>query len=201
MAAGHSVTLLGAPKQPLRALASHLKLALRLQQTPLVHRRRDGVLLAVVLDECDFASVQAAGCVTLFGVAVRLDTQAAVALAPAPAAPPPPPPEYAEIQKEYGAMAERTEPFSSMGSTPADWGYTPSFLQSLLGNTACEDQLLMVACGGGCPLALVPDSVALKGACIVDLGCGGGHDLALASHVVGPAGTTVGIDLTPGATF
>ena len=57
----------------------------------------------------------------------------------------------------------------------------------------------MVACGGGCPLALVPHSVlgTLNGACVVDLGCGGGHDLALASHLVGPAGRTVGIDLTP----
>jgi ubiquinone/menaquinone biosynthesis C-methylase UbiE len=31
---------------------------------------------------------------------------------------------------------------------------------------------------------------------VLDLGCGGGHDLAIASKLVGPSGTVFGIDLT-----
>ena len=60
-------------------------------------------------------------------------------------------------------------------------------------------RLLALACGGGCPLAYVPASVPLLGACVVDLGCGARPDLALASHLVGTGGRTVGsrIDLTP----
>lgn len=40
----------------------------------------------------------------------------------------------------------------------------------------------------------IPDS--LKGACVLDLGCGSGRDVYLASALVGPSGKVVGVDMT-----
>jgi hypothetical protein len=54
--------------------------------------------------------------------------------------------------------------------------------------------LASAACGGGCPFAFGAPPGA--GDCVLDLGCGGGHDLAIASKLVGPSGTVFGIDLT-----
>ena len=36
----------------------------------------------------------------------------------------------------------------------------------------------------------------MKGACIVDLGCGGGHDVVIASRLAGATGRVIGVDLT-----
>ena len=54
--------------------------------------------------------------------------------------------------------------------------------------------LASAACGGGCPFAFGAPPGA--GDCVLDLGCGGGHNLAIASKLVGPSGTVFGIDLT-----
>jgi len=190
-------SLVGAPAQPAASLAYQLKLALQLRQTPLVIRRQSSgaaqLLACWVSDPQDVAVVQRTPRATLFGVAVRLTAQLA----------PQQPTQYVEVLSEYGAMAQRTAPFSSMNSTPLEWGYSPALMERALGSSSNissgeqASRLLALACGGGCPLAHVPASVPLLGACVVDLGCGAGHDLALVSHIVGAGGRTVGIDLTP----
>jgi SAM-dependent methyltransferase len=201
-----AVSLTGAPAQPAASLAHHLKTALQLRQTPLVIDRRGEAPVAWVTDGLDQSALQRTESVTLFGVLVGLRLQqpmpAVAAQGPAPQAAPT---EYAAVMAEYGAMAQRTASFNSMNSSPAEWGYTPAFLARALGSSTTSGstgdqeaaQLLAVACGGGCPLSRVPPEAPLDGATVVDLGCGGGHDVAFATHLVGPAGRVVGIDLTP----
>ena len=102
-------------------------------------------------------------------------------------------PEYVDVRKEYASIASRTTAFNSRSSVPSEWGYSEEFVASVLGGKDTGDHdtqaiadLLMVACGGGCPLAHLPPETILEGACVLDLGCGGGHDLALAACAVGP---------------
>jgi SAM-dependent methyltransferase len=52
------------------------------------------------------------------------------------------------------------------------------------------------SCGGGCPLSFAP--VPLDSKCVVDLGCGAGHDVVIAAKMVGSSGHVVGVDLTAG---
>jgi len=64
--------------------------------------------------------------------------------------------------------------------------------------------LFRVSCGSGCPLRLQPSTtttttttILLDGATVLDLGTGAGHDVVLASRLVGPNGRVVGVDLSP----
>jgi SAM-dependent methyltransferase len=113
-------------------------------------------------------------------------------------------PEYVDVRREYASIASRTTAFNSRSSVPSEWGYSKDFVASVLGGKDTVDHnaqaiadLLMVACGGGCPLAQLPPETSLEGACVLDLGCGGGHDLALAARAVGRTGRVFGMDLTP----
>ena len=76
-------------------------------------------------------------------------------------------------------------------------GYDADFLNSVLGddNPIHWKLLFAASCGPGCPLRLVP-SCPKEGDVVVDLGCGAGHDVILASRIVGPTGKVVGVDLT-----
>lgn len=56
------------------------------------------------------------------------------------------------------------------------------------------DDVLDTFCGVGNPLAL--ESIH-SGEKVLDIGCGAGLDMILASRLVGPAGRVCGIDLTP----
>lgn len=170
-------SLVGAPAQPAASLAYQLKLALQLRQTPLVICQQSSsaaqLLACWVSDPQNAAVAQRTPRATLFGVAVRLTAQ----LAPV-AAQLRQPTQYAEVLAEYGAMAQRTAPFSSMNSTPLEWGYSPALMERALGSSSNissgeqASRLLALACGGGCPLAYVPASAPLLGTCGVDLGCG-----------------------------
>mmetsp|Transcript_17875 Transcript_17875/g.21374 ORF Transcript_17875/g.21374 Transcript_17875/m.21374 type:complete len:289 (+) Transcript_17875:93-959(+) len=66
--------------------------------------------------------------------------------------------------------------------------------------------LFSVSCGSGCPLRLKPSNtttannattIVPNGAIVLDLGAGAGHDVVLASRLVGPDGHVVGVDLSP----
>ena len=113
-------------------------------------------------------------------------------------------PEYQDVMRSYSAMAQshRSQESASAEASqrPTSWGYSKEWLREVAGisDPAAVDELLAVACGGGCPFAFGAPLGALpsEGNCVVDLGCGGGHDLAIASKLVGPRGTLVGIDLT-----
>ena len=67
-------------------------------------------------------------------------------------------------------------------------GYDLSVLSDL------PDDVLDTFCGVGNPLAL--ESIH-SGEKLLDIGCGAGLDMILASRLVGPAGRVCGIDLTP----
>lgn len=113
-------------------------------------------------------------------------------------------PEYLDVMRSYSAMAQshRSQESASAEANqrPTSWGYSEEWLREVAGisDPAAVDELLGIACGGGCPFAFGAPLGALpgEGNCVVDLGCGGGHDLAIASKLVGPRGTLVGIDLT-----
>jgi len=65
-----------------------------------------------------------------------------------------------------------------------------------------EDELFAAFCGSGCPLRWAE---LRPGETVVDLGCGAGHDVVLASRLVGAGrdagssgkGRAIGVDLTP----
>jgi SAM-dependent methyltransferase len=57
-----------------------------------------------------------------------------------------------------------------------------------------DDEVLDVFCGVGNPFAL---SAIHPGETVLDVGCGGGVDLIIASRLVGATGAVRGIDLTP----
>ncbi len=59
---------------------------------------------------------------------------------------------------------------------------------------AAPADLMDSFCGVGNPLALGP---LAAGEAVLDVGCGGGFDLFVASRLVGPGGRAHGIDLTP----
>ena len=192
--------LVGAPAQPAATIGFQLRAVLTLTATPEVMRIA-GQLVALIIDPDDASKASRADEVSMFGVCVSLAAAAEGASVGAESADCP---EYIDVRKEYGAMALRMTPFNSRSSAPSEWGYTEDFVSSVLGSKVHGDRdtkaiadLLMVACGGGCPLAQLPPDFTIEGACVLDLGCGGGHDLALAARAVGPTGKVIGMDLTP----
>ena len=74
-------------------------------------------------------------------------------------------------------------------------GYTQEVCATNNGHNKNEDELYAAFCGSGCPLALVDND--MMGQTVLDLGCGAGHDVILASRRVGPTGRVVGVDCTP----
>jgi len=67
-------------------------------------------------------------------------------------------------------------------------GYDPTIIQSM------PDALIKSFCGVGNPFTLGPIN---SGETILDVGCGAGFDLIVASRMVGQNGKVCGIDLTP----
>jgi SAM-dependent methyltransferase len=67
-------------------------------------------------------------------------------------------------------------------------GYTPSVIEN------APEELLISFCGVSNPFSL--GKIRL-GEAIIDVGCGAGFDLYVASLLVGPKGRACGIDLTP----
>lgn len=66
-------------------------------------------------------------------------------------------------------------------------GYEPSILKDI------QPKLLNAFCGVGNPFLI---GEIRQGSIILDVGCGAGFDLIVASHLTGPNGQVYGIDLT-----
>ncbi len=67
-------------------------------------------------------------------------------------------------------------------------GYDPAVIQSM------PDELIRSFCGVGNPFSL---GLINEGETVLDVGCGAGFDLIVASRMVGKDGKVCGIDLTP----
>lgn len=66
-------------------------------------------------------------------------------------------------------------------------GYAPSVLENI------QPELLNAFCGVGNPFSI---NTISQGSVVLDVGCGAGFDLIVASQLAGPEGKVYGIDLT-----
>ena len=92
------------------------------------------------------------------------------------------------VREQYGAVARSglSNDSEAVKSVAAAFGYSADELASLP-----SEANLGLSCGN--PVAVA----ALRaGEVVVDLGCGGGLDVLLASKLVGPTGKAIGIDMT-----
>lgn len=95
------------------------------------------------------------------------------------------------IRKKYAAVANSAKGFFTypVGEKGADLlGYERQLLEEL------PEELLNSFCGVGNPLAI--DQIE-SGSSVLDIGCGAGFDLYIASCQVGSKGKVIGVDLTP----
>ena len=95
------------------------------------------------------------------------------------------------VRKKYVDVAQSAEgkfayPTGRRGALAL--GYDPSIIEDL------PDGVLASFCGVGNPFALGPIE---RGAAVLDVGCGAGVDVIVASRLVGSAGRVCGIDMTP----
>lgn len=112
--------------------------------------------------------------------------------------PPPPPqtlivtPEGNSIQKDvqeyYGQTLQSSDDLKTNACCTA--GAPPKYIQDCINNIHPE----VVSKYYGCGLCL--PNYDLQGTSILDLGCGAGRDVYIASQLVGPSGRVVGIDMT-----
>ena len=95
------------------------------------------------------------------------------------------------IRKKYAAVANSAKGFFKypVGKKGAELlGYDRQLLEEL------PEELLNSFCGVGNPLAI--DQIK-SGSRVLDIGCGAGFDLYIASCQVGSKGKVIGVDLTP----
>jgi arsenite methyltransferase len=96
---------------------------------------------------------------------------------------------YQVVREKYAAVAQRglSSQIAGVQAVTQAFGYTPEELASIP-----AEANMGVSCGNPTAFAsLRPGEV------VVDLGCGGGLDVLLAAHRVGPTGKAIGIDMTP----
>lgn len=95
---------------------------------------------------------------------------------------------YNLVSTHYAAHLENQPSTTAYNATvAASFGYTPEALASI--PTSAN---LGVSCGN--PLATAN---LRPGETLLDLGCGAGLDVFLASRAVGPTGRAIGVDMTP----
>jgi arsenite methyltransferase len=92
-----------------------------------------------------------------------------------------------QIQDYYGRVLESNGDLRT--GACCDPESLPPHLRSLAGNIHPEVQDRFYGCG-------VPIPSALKGATVLDLGCGTGRDCYILSQLVGPEGRVIGVDMT-----
>lgn len=74
----------------------------------------------------------------------------------------------------------------------AELGYQKDLLEPA---NLFDASLFQVSCGSGCPLQLADGKPTANDKIVMDLGCGAGHDVLLASSLFD--GKAIGVDLTP----
>lgn len=93
------------------------------------------------------------------------------------------------VRDKYAAVAlsRLSNDSAAVKSVAAAFGYSAEELASLP-----SEANMGLSCGN--PVAM---AALQAGEVVVDLGCGGGLDVLLASKLVGPTGKAIGIDMTP----
>ena len=92
-----------------------------------------------------------------------------------------------EVREYYGSTLKTSDDLKTSACCPVD--SVPGYMQPLLAKI--DDEVLARSYGCGSPL---PE--ALDGLTVLDLGCGTGRDVYVASQLVGETGTVIGIDMT-----
>jgi ubiquinone/menaquinone biosynthesis C-methylase UbiE len=94
-----------------------------------------------------------------------------------------------QVQEKYGAVAKSTLSTEHAGvrNIAEAFGYSPEELASIP-----AEANMGLSCGNPTAFASLN-----PGETVVDLGCGGGLDVLLASAKLGPTGKAIGIDMTP----
>src|SRR5581483_6120301 len=94
-----------------------------------------------------------------------------------------------QVKEKYAAVARSglSGDHGGVRAVAEAFGYTPEELSTLPAGAN-----MGLSCGN--PTATVN---LRSGEVVVDLGCGGGIDVLLASRKVGPTGQAIGIDMTP----
>ena len=91
------------------------------------------------------------------------------------------------IQAYYGEVLKSSSDLKTGACCPLD--ATPEWLRPLLADIHPEVMSRFYGCGSPLP-------PALEGCTVLDLGCGSGRDVYLASRLVGESGTVIGVDMT-----
>jgi len=94
----------------------------------------------------------------------------------------------ASVSKYYGQELSSSEDLKTNACCTA--GAPPKYIQDAINNINPE----VVSKYYGCGLCL--PQYPLEGASVLDLGCGAGRDVYIASQLVGPTGKVVGVDMT-----
>src|SRR5437879_1364668 len=94
-----------------------------------------------------------------------------------------------QIRSKYGAVAasQLSNEHHGVRAVAEAFGYTPEELAAIP-----AEANMGLSCGNPTAFARLR-----PGETVVDLGCGGGLDILLASPKVGPSGKAIGIDMTP----
>jgi len=95
---------------------------------------------------------------------------------------------HENVQDYYGKVLQGSDDLQTNACcTPDD---IPEYVKAVLSRVHDEVLMRYYGCGLVMPLAL-------KGATVLDLGCGAGRDVYALAQMVGPEGRVVGVDMTP----
>jgi len=92
------------------------------------------------------------------------------------------------VKSYYGKVIQRTQDLKTSTCKCDDSTLSP-YIRAIENNI--DDEILTRVYGCGSP---IPPSI--EGRVVLDLGCGAGRDVYIASHLVGPEGYVIGIDMT-----
>ena len=94
-----------------------------------------------------------------------------------------------QVSQYYGKTLSTSDDLLTTACCTAD--APPAHIQTLIANVAPSVRAKYYGCG------LCLPQYDMTGLSVLDLGCGAGRDVYVASQLVGPTGTVVGVDMTP----
>jgi arsenite methyltransferase len=92
------------------------------------------------------------------------------------------------VQSYYGKVVRRTQDLRTSTCKCDDSTLSP-YIRAI--ENKIDDEILTRVYGCGSPIP-----PAIEGCVVLDLGCGAGRDVYIASHLAGPDGFVIGVDMT-----